>query len=166
MCGAGDPSGIGAGMCFCVKRSACKRAQQACRRDGLAHWPEAGVRLLLHRSPLPQLAEFNPLDADSIAGVLKRGSRVVLVVGDQVRWGYGIVRSEPLLSLLPCGCCITFEPQRNQPSWLPDSHSSHRCAVPRPLSPCRPAAAAPTCASTMRCWRRCWRTRAASRSWW
>lgn len=35
--------------------------------------------------PCPQLAEFNPLDAESIAGVLKRGSRVVLVVGDQVR---------------------------------------------------------------------------------
>ncbi|PRW57034.1 TIC chloroplastic [Chlorella sorokiniana] len=30
-----------------------------------------------------KLAEFNPLDAESIAGVLKRGSRVVLVVGDQ-----------------------------------------------------------------------------------
>ena len=31
-----------------------------------------------------QLAEFNPLDADSFASVIKRGARVVLVVGDQV----------------------------------------------------------------------------------
>ncbi|PSC72129.1 TIC chloroplastic [Micractinium conductrix] len=30
-----------------------------------------------------KLAEFNPLDGDSIATVLKRGARVVLVVGDQ-----------------------------------------------------------------------------------
>lgn len=33
-----------------------------------------------------QLVEFNPLDADEIGGVLRRGMRVVLVVGDQVGW--------------------------------------------------------------------------------
>lgn len=31
-----------------------------------------------------KLAEFNPLDADSVGTVLKRGARVVLVAGDQV----------------------------------------------------------------------------------
>lgn len=31
-----------------------------------------------------KLAEFNPLDADDVARAVKRGSRIVLVVGDQV----------------------------------------------------------------------------------
>ncbi len=60
----------------------------------------AGNLLLLLGLPAPQLAEFNPLDADSIAGVLKRGSRVVLVVGDQVR-------ERVIAEVLgpSCGCC-------------------------------------------------------------
>ena len=63
-------------------------ACQRCLASAELRSPAAG---LLQMAPLclpcrPQLAEFNPLDAESIGRVLKRGSRVVLVVGDQVRW--------------------------------------------------------------------------------
>ena len=44
-----------------------------------------------------QLAEFNPLDADSFASVIKRGARVVLVVGDQVGGRAGGLRTRLLL---------------------------------------------------------------------
>jgi hypothetical protein len=41
-----------------------------------------------------KLAEFNPLDADDLGAAIKRGGRVVLVVGDQVGlWAVGLRRT-------------------------------------------------------------------------
>ena len=139
------PTGVGA--CVCLKRSACEREQQACCRDGLAHWPETGVKLLLHRSPLSQLAEFNPLDADSIAGVLKRGSRVVLVVGDQVRWGYGIVRAEPVVVAAAVWLPVALHLSRSATSPAGCRHIQvgqvTRVTAAQCPAPCRPAGRQP-----------------------
>jgi hypothetical protein len=78
-----------------------------------------------------KLAEFNPLDGEEVSGVLKRGARVVLVVGDQVgglaHGGRstrrdlmpGLVAGLCLLLSLEHAVCNAAQPRCTLPGWRP-----------------------------------------------
>lgn len=89
-----------------MRQAACSRASVSKALPAPIPSPNPQTHTTTITTATLQLVEFNPLDADEIGGVLRKGMRVVLVVGDQVGCGgLGAQAAGLLVGQGRSGCC-------------------------------------------------------------